>query len=75
MTEENFQVPFSIAHLEASLKLTSLSTSLSTLFPTKTTIRSGEPKVRASVNHKLSPWNDDRLKKVNSCQYSSPAED
>lgn len=53
--------PFSAAHLLASAHSTSLSSSRSDLFPTRTTTRFGLPSARASASHRDRFRNEARL--------------
>jgi len=53
--------PFSAAHLLPSAHSTSLSSSRSDLFPTKTTTRFGLPSARASASHRDRFRNEARL--------------
>lgn len=59
-------VPFSAAHLLASAHSTSLSSSLSDLFPTRTTTRFGLASALASANHRERLVKELRLHTVNS---------
>ena len=61
--------PFSAAHLLASAHSTSLSSSRSDLFPTKTTTRFGLPSARASASHRDRFRNEARLDGTVTCLY------